>query len=191
MLPGALKIAKTLIQAYSHIFMRRDTFQSFFRKLDSLVAHVKNNLKNNWITENTKIQHSEKWGQWLLWGPRVYFWGIWVYYTIALTAHASKVMLKILNARFQQYVKWELPDVQDGFRKAEVPEIKWSTSVGSSKRLENFRKKKSIYFYFIDYAKAFDCVDYNKLWNILKRNGNTRLPYLPSEKHVCRSRSNS
>ena len=72
-------------------------------------------------------------------------------------------MLKILNARFQQYVKWKLPDVQDGFRKAEVPGIKWSTSVGSPKRLENFRKKKTIYFYFIDYAKAFDCVDYNKL----------------------------
>ena len=51
--------------------------------------------------------------------------------------------------------------------------------------------QKSIYFYFIDYAIAFDCMDHNKLWKILKRDGNTRPPYLPPEKPVCRSRSNS
>ena len=68
-------------------------------------------------------------------------------------------MLKILQARLQQYVNHELPDVQDGFRKAEEPEIKMSTSVGSLKKQESSRK--NIYFCFIDYAKAFDCVDHN------------------------------
>ena len=72
--------------------------------------------------------------------------------------------------------------------KPEEPEIKLPTSVGSSKEQESSRK--NIYFCFIDYAKAFDSVDYNKLWKIL-RDGNTWLPYLPSEKCVCRSRSNS
>ena len=63
----------------------------------------------------------------------------------------------------------ELPDVQAGFRKAEEPEIKLPTSVGSQKKQENSRKK--IYFCFIDYAKAFDCVNHNKLWTILKEMG--------------------
>ena len=86
--------------------------------------------------------------------------------TIALISHASKVMLKILQARLQQYVNRELPDVQAGFRKAEEPEIKLPISAGSWKKQESSRK--NIYFYFIDYAKAFDCVDHNKLWIILK-----------------------
>ena len=71
--------------------------------------------------------------------------------------------------------------------KAEEPEIKLPTSVGSSKKHEF---QKNIYFCFIDYAKAFDCVDHNKLENS-ERDGNTRPPDLPPEKSVCRSRSNS
>ena len=71
--------------------------------------------------------------------------------------------------------------------KAEEPEIKLPTSIGSSKKQEF---QKNIYFCFIDYTKAFDCVGHNKLWEIL-RDGNTRPPDLPSEKSVCRSRSNS
>ena len=79
-------------------------------------------------------------------------------------------MLKILQARLQQYVNRELPDVQDGFRhlKAEEPEIKLPTSAGSSQKQEF---QKNIYFCFIDYAKAFDCVDDNKVWKILKEMG--------------------
>ena len=79
--------------------------------------------------------------------------------------HTSKVMLKILQARLQQYVNQELPDVQAGLEKAEEPEIKLPTSAGSSKKTEF---QKNIYFCFIDYAKAFDCVDYNKLWKIFQ-----------------------
>ena len=71
--------------------------------------------------------------------------------------------------------------------KAEVPEIKLPTSAGSWKK-EEFQK--NIYFCFIDYAKAFDGVDHNKLWKIL-RDGNTRVPDLPLEKPICRSESNS
>ena len=74
----------------------------------------------------------------------------------------------------------------------EEPEIKLPTSIGSSKKQEipgkkKQKQKKNIYFWFIDYAKAFDCVDHNKLWKIL----NTRPPDLPLEKPVCRSGSNS
>ena len=79
--------------------------------------------------------------------------------------------------------------------KAEEPEIKLPASTGSWKKQENFRKKtkqnKNIYFCCIDYAKAFDCVDHNKLWKILQEMGNTRPPDLPLEKSVCRSGSNS
>ena len=83
-------------------------------------------------------------------------------HTTALISHASKVMLKILQVRLQQYVNRELPDVQAAFRKAEQPEIKLPTSTGSSKKQEF---QKDIYFCFIDYAKAFSCVDHNKLEN--------------------------
>ena len=72
--------------------------------------------------------------------------------------------------------------------KAEEPEIKLPTPAGSSKKQESSRKTST--FFKIDYAKAFDCVDHNKLWGILK-DGNTRTPHLPPEKSVCRSRSNS
>ena len=86
----------------------------------------------------------------------------------AAAALTSKVMFKILQARLQQYVNREFPDVQAGFRKAEEPEIKLQTSTGSSKKQEF---QKNIYFCFIDYAKAFDLVDHNKLWKILKEMG--------------------
>ena len=80
------------------------------------------------------------------------------YCTIVFISHASKVMIKILQARLQQYVNCELPDVQAGFKKAEEPEIKLPTSAGSWKKQEF---QKNIYFCFIDYAKAFDCVEIN------------------------------
>ena len=111
------------------------------------------------------------------------------YHTIALISHASKVVFKILQARLQQYVNRELPDIQAGLEKAEESEVKLPTSVGSSKRQES--SKKNIYFCFIDYAKAFDCVDHNKLWKNSEIDGNTRPPDLPPEESVCRSGSNS
>ena len=88
--------------------------------------------------------------------------------TIVLISHASKVMLKILQARLQLYVNHELPDVQAGFRKRrgtrdQIPSIRWI--------IEKAREfQKNIYFCFIVYAKAFDCVDHNKL-KILKEMG--------------------
>ena len=108
------------------------------------------------------------------------------YCTIVLTSQASKVMLKILQARHQQYVNCELLDVQSGFRKGwgtrdQIANICWIIA-----KAREFQKN----FCFIDYAKAFDYVDHNKLENS-ERDGNTRPPYLPPEKFVCRSRSNS
>ena len=86
--------------------------------------------------------------------------------TIALISHASKVMLKILQVRLQQYVNRELPDVQAGFRKGrgtrdQIANIRWIVE-----KVRVFQK--NIYFCFLDYAKGFDCVDHNKLWKILK-----------------------
>ena len=84
-------------------------------------------------------------------------------------SHASKEMLKILQARLQQYVNHEFPDVQAGFRKGrrtrdQIANIRWI--------LEKAREfQRNIYFRFIDYAKAFDCVDHNKLWKILQEMG--------------------
>ena len=91
------------------------------------------------------------------------------YRTIALISHASKVMLKILQARLQQFMNRELTDVQAGFRKGRgtrdrIANIRWITE-----KTRAFQK--NIYFWFIDYAKAFDCVDRNKLWKILKELG--------------------
>ena len=97
-------------------------------------------------------------------------------------------MLKILQVRLQQYVNHELSDVHAGLRKGrgtrdQIASICWI--------IEKARElQKNIYFCFIDYAKAFDCVDHNKLWKIL-RDESTRQPYLPPKKPVCRSRSNS
>ena len=111
------------------------------------------------------------------------------YRTIALISHASKVMLKILQARLQQYMNRELPDTPAGFRKGRGTRDQIANICWIIKKAREFQKK--IYFYFIDYAKALDCVDPSKLWKILKRDGNTRAPDLPLEKFVCRSGSNS
>ena len=93
-------------------------------------------------------------------------------------------MLKILQARLQQYVNRELPDVQAGFRtRDQIANIHWI--------MEKAREfQKNLYFCFIDYAKAFDCVDHKKLENS-ERDGNTRPPDLPLEKPIRRSGSNS
>ena len=108
-------------------------------------------------------------------------------HTIAIS-HANKVMLKILQARLQQYVNHEISDVQAGFRKGcgtrdQIDNIRWII-----KKAREFQK--NIYFCFTDYAKTFDCADHNKLENS-ERDGNTRLPDLPLEKSVFRSGSNS
>ena len=106
---------------------------------------------------------------------------------IAFISKVSKVMLKILQARLQQYVNRELPDIQAGFRKVrgtrdQIANIHWI--------IEKAREfQKIIYFCFIDYAKAFDCGDNNKLENS-ERDGSIRPPDLPLEKPVCRSGSN-
>ena len=92
------------------------------------------------------------------------------YHTIALISHACKVMLKILQARLQQYMNHELPDIQDRFRKGRESEIILPPSILSLKKHESSRKKK-IYFFFTDYAKAFDCVDHSKLWKNFKEMG--------------------
>ena len=94
-------------------------------------------------------------------------------------------MLQILQARLQQYMNHELPDVQAGFRKDRGPRDQIANICWISEKAREFQK--NIYFWFIDYAKAFDCVDHNKLWKIL----NTRPPDLPLEKPICRSGSNS
>ena len=95
-------------------------------------------------------------------------------------------MLTILQGRFQQYMNCELPDVQAGFRKGrrtrdQIVDICWI--------IEKAREfQKNNYSLFIDYAKAFDSVDHNKLWKILQEMG---IPFLPPEKSVCKLRSNS
>ena len=91
------------------------------------------------------------------------------YRTIALISHASKVMLKILQARLQQYMNCELPDVQAGFRKGRGTRDQIANICRIIKKAREFQK--NIYFCFIDYAKAFDCVDHNKLCKILKEMG--------------------
>ena len=101
------------------------------------------------------------------------------YCTIALILHTSKVMLKILQAKLQEYMNHELPDIQAGFRKGrvsrdQIANICWI--------IENTRVfQKNIYFCFTDYTKAFNS----------SRDGNTRPPYLSPEKFLCRSGSNS
>ena len=91
------------------------------------------------------------------------------YRTIALISHTSKVMLKILQARLHQYVNRELPDVQAGFRKGRGTRDQIANICWIMVKAREFQK--NIYFFFIDYAKAFDCVDHNKLWTILKEMG--------------------
>ena len=91
------------------------------------------------------------------------------YHTIALISHASKVMLKILQARLQQYVNLEVPDVQAGFRKGRGTRDQTCSIHWIIEKAREFQKK--IYCCFIDYTKAFDCMDHNKLWKILKEMG--------------------
>ena len=91
------------------------------------------------------------------------------YHTIALFSHTSKIMLKILQPRLQQYVNWELPDVQGGLlngrgTRDQIANIHWITE-----KAKEFQK--NIYFCFIDYTKAFDYMDHNKLWKILQEMG--------------------
>ena len=110
------------------------------------------------------------------------------YRSIALISHTSKVMLKILQARLQQYVNHELPNIQAGFRKGrgtidQIANICWIID-----KAREFQK--NIYLCFIDYVKTFDCVDHHKLENFL-RDGNIRPPDLPLEKPIFRSGSNS
>ena len=106
------------------------------------------------------------------------------YCTIALISHASKVMLKILLARLQQYVNCEFPDVQAGFRKSrgtkdQIANIRWIND-----KAREFQK--NIYFCFIEYVKAFDCVDHNKLWKILQKIGlPDHLTCLPTNLYSC------
>ena len=100
----------------------------------------------------------------------------------------KKVMFKIRQARLQQYVNWEFPDVQAGFRKGrrtrdQIANIQWIIE-----KVTEFQK--SIYFCFIDYVKAFDCLDHSKLENS-EGDGHTKPPDLLLEKSVCRSGSNS
>ena len=89
------------------------------------------------------------------------------YHIISLISHVSKVMLKILQARLQQYVNHELPDGQSGFRKGGRTRDKIANIHWIIEKAREFQKN----IYFIDYAKAFDCVDHNKLWKILKEMG--------------------
>ena len=91
------------------------------------------------------------------------------YHTIALISHPSKVMLKILQARLQQYVNREFPDVQADFRKGRGTRDQIVNNLWIMEKSREFQK--NIYFCFIDYAKAFDCGDHNKLWKILKEMG--------------------
>ena len=110
------------------------------------------------------------------------------YRTIALISHTSKVKLKILQARLQQYINCETPNVQTGSRRGrrtgdQIANIHWII-----KKARGFQK--NIYFCFIDYAKASACVDHNKLENS-ERDGKTRPSDLPLEKPVCRSGRNS
>jgi len=88
---------------------------------------------------------------------------------IALISHASKAVLKILQARLQQYMNRELPDVQAGFRKGRGTRVQIANILWYIAKAREFQK--NIHFCFLDYAKAFDCVDHNKLWKILKEMG--------------------
>ena len=107
------------------------------------------------------------------------------YRTIALISHFSKVMLKILQASLQQDMSQEPPEVQAGCQKHRGTRNQIA-NIWIIEKAKEFQKN----FCFIGYAKDLDCVDHNIWWKIL-RDGNTRQPYLPPMKPVCRSRSNS
>ena len=93
------------------------------------------------------------------------------YHTVALISHASKLMLNILQARLQQYVSCELPDVQTGFCQGRGTRNQIANICWIIKKVRELQK--NIYFFFNDYAKGFDCVDHNKLWKILKEEYQT------------------
>ena len=110
------------------------------------------------------------------------------YHTIALISYTSKIVLKLFQERLQQYINHELSDVQAGFRKGKGTRDQIANICWIIEKAREFQK--NTYFCFIDYAKASDCVDHNKLWKILKEMGiPDHLTCLP-EKSVCRSRSN-
>ena len=90
-------------------------------------------------------------------------------HTIVLISHSSKVMLRILQARLQQFVNHELPDVQAGFRKGKRTRDQLANNRWIIEKAREFQK--NIYFCFIDYVKGFDCVDHNNLWKILQEMG--------------------
>ena len=96
-------------------------------------------------------------------------------------------MLKILQARLQQYVNREIPDVEAEFRKGRGTRDQIANICWIMEKARQFQK--NIYFCYIDYAKAFACVDHDKLENS-ERDGNIRPPDLPPEKSACKSRSN-
>ena len=108
------------------------------------------------------------------------------YHTTALISHASKVMLKILQARLQQHMNREPADVQAESRKGRRTRDQIANNCLIIKKAREFQWK--IYFCFLDYTKAFDCGDHNKLWKILKEMG---ISDLTLEKSVCKSGSNS
>ena len=110
------------------------------------------------------------------------------YHTIAVISQTSKVMLKILQARLQQYMNRELPDVQAGFRKGRGARDQIANTCWIIEKARDFQK--NIYFCSVDYANAFDCVDHNKLWKILKQMGTPDHLTCP-EKRICRSKSKS
>ena len=109
--------------------------------------------------------------------------------TIALISHTRKVMLKILQARLQQYMNHELPEVQAGFRKGRGARDQIANTHWIIEKAKEFQK--SIYLCFIDYAKTFDCVGHHKLYKFLQEIRILGPPDLPLEKPVCRSGSNS
>ena len=108
--------------------------------------------------------------------------------TIMLISHARNVMFKILQARLQQYINRDFPDVQAGFRKGRGTRDQIANICWIIEKAREFQKS----ICFIDNTKAFDCMDHNKLWKILQEMGiPDGPPFLPPEKPVCRARSNS
>ena len=111
----------------------------------------------------------------------------WISHIAGRCFNLYKVMLKILQARFQQYVNQELPDVQTGCRKGRGTRDHITNICWIMEKTKEFQKKN---IFFIDYSQAVDCVDHNTLWKIL-RDGRSRPPYLSPETPVWGSRSNS
>ena len=109
--------------------------------------------------------------------------------TIAFISQASKAMLKIIQARLQQCVNWEHPDVQAGFIKGRGTRDRISSILWITEKARDIQKNN--YFCFIDYVKAFDCVDHNKLWNFFQEMGIADHLTCLLRKSVCRSRSHS